>query len=103
MAVPLSWTISDGGRRKGSSGPCPVKKGKYYWADLLWRVFSVAGFSCPLCGERMKVRAVVTWPPATTSILDCLSVSTRTPVIVRQSVPCDVVLRVPWRSSTPSV
>ena len=40
---------------------------------LLWRVFSVNGFACPLCGERMKVRAVVIWPPATTTILDCLS------------------------------
>ena len=64
---------SEGALKKGSSGPCPAKKGKYYWADLLWRVFSVNGFACPLCGERMKVRAVVIWPPATTTILDCLS------------------------------
>ena len=29
------------------------------WADLLERVFHVAGFRCPACGQPMKVRCLV--------------------------------------------
>ncbi len=73
---------SPGPLTKGTAGPCPGKHGVYYCpergpGELLWRVFAVNGFACPLCSERMKVRPeggpdVVIWPPATTRILDSL-------------------------------
>ena len=46
---------SEGALKKGSSGPCPAKKGKYYWADLLWRVFSV-NCSAPVGTELLGPR-----------------------------------------------
>ena len=47
------------------------------WAWLLHRVFDVDGWACTNCGQRMVLRSVTIYPPATTKILRGLS--TRTP------------------------
>ena len=39
------------------------------WADLLDRVFSSDGLACPRCGGRLRLRAIVIGPPATTEAL----------------------------------
>jgi len=39
------------------------------WAELLRRVFGVDALKCPGCGGRLRLRAVVVGPPATTKIL----------------------------------
>ena len=38
------------------------------WADLLWRVFQVDGWRCPLCGGTMRLRMVVDVAPAASRI-----------------------------------
>jgi hypothetical protein len=43
------------------------------WSWLLHRVFDVEGWACPSCGQRMVLRSVTVYPPATTKILRCLS------------------------------
>lgn len=48
------------------------------WAELLWRVFAVAGWRCPRCGEAMRLRALPR-PTATFRILDGLDRSARGP------------------------
>jgi len=48
------------------------------WSDLLWRVFGSGGFSCPECGSRMRVRAIVL-PPATMEMWEGLRNSARDP------------------------
>jgi hypothetical protein len=40
------------------------------WSELLWRVFRVDGWACPLCARPMRLRAVVDDPSATVRILD---------------------------------
>ena len=47
------------------------------WRDLLWRVFEQDGFACPVCGERMHLRALVLGPPATLRVLRGLKRSLR--------------------------
>ena len=47
------------------------------WAWLLHRVFEVDGWACPSCRQRMVLRSVTVYPPATTKILRGLS--TRAP------------------------
>ena len=47
------------------------------WAWLLHRVFDVDGWACTNCGQRMVLRSVTIYPPATTKILRGLS--TRAP------------------------
>lgn len=43
------------------------------WSWLLHRVFDVEGWACPSCGQRMVLRSVTVYPPATTKILRGLS------------------------------
>ena len=70
----VSWGIltkegEAGGKRRPWALP---------WADLLWRVFGSGGFSCPECGSRMLVRAIVL-PPAAMDMWDGLRKSARDP------------------------
>ena len=51
-------------------GKASEKSRSWSWADLLQRVFSVDGFACPHCRNRMRLRAVVIGAPATTEVLD---------------------------------
>ena len=48
------------------------------WSTLLKRVFDVDGFECPLCDQRMRLRAVVL-PPATLRVLGGLERACRGP------------------------
>ena len=48
------------------------------WRELLKRSFGVDGFACPMCGQRMMLRAVV-MPPATFKVLRGLEAASRAP------------------------
>ena len=48
------------------------------WRELLKRSFGVDGFACPICGQRMMLRAVV-MPPATFKVLSGLEAASRAP------------------------
>jgi nitrite reductase/ring-hydroxylating ferredoxin subunit len=48
------------------------------WRELLKRSFGVDGFACPMCGQRMMLRAVV-MPPATFKVLSGLEAASRAP------------------------
>ena len=49
-------------RAAGGADPtgCPERPAS--WADLLQRVFGVAGWSCPQCGKTMTLQTVVVGP-----------------------------------------
>ncbi len=49
------------------------------WSYLLWRTFGALGWHCPRCDKRMRRRAVVLHPPATTRILVGLAEAARAP------------------------
>ena len=65
---------SRGRLTKRAQGRRGARTGRRWpWSDLLWHVFGVDGFRCPRCGERMVVRAVVIYPPATRRVLGGLA------------------------------
>jgi hypothetical protein len=49
------------------------------WAWLLRRVFDSDAWTCPCCGKRMVLRAVVKGPPASSRILRGLAAASRGP------------------------
>ena len=49
------------------------------WSYLLWRTFGALGWHCPRCDKKMRRRAVVLHPPATTRILVGLAEAARAP------------------------
>ena len=65
---------SRGRLTKRAQGRRGARTGRRWpWSDLLWHVFGVDGFRCPRCGERMVVRSVVIYPPATRRVLGGLA------------------------------
>lgn len=64
-------------RRHPADRPRPSRW--WPWASLLWRVFEVDGWLCPMCGARMELRTVALYPPATTRILAGLAAAARSP------------------------
>jgi hypothetical protein len=55
-----------------SKAPPRVRISGPSWSDLLKRCFDVDGWACVLCGGRMRLRAIVIGPPATTRVLSGL-------------------------------
>ena len=49
----------------------PPRRGRLRWADLLYRVWGVDGWACPKCGERMRLRGVMS-PPQSMDVLQSL-------------------------------
>ncbi|MCP3992692.1 MAG: hypothetical protein GY724_26720 [Actinomycetia bacterium] len=47
------------------------------WGQLLWRLFALDAFACPICRQLMQLRAVVIYPPATTKVVNALDVAVR--------------------------
>jgi len=60
---------------------CSASSRWWPWAELLWRVFGVQGWACPRCGERMRLRAVVLHPPATTRVMRTMASAVRLPPV----------------------
>jgi hypothetical protein len=58
--------------------PRPTPSRWVPWARLLWRVFRVAGWACPVCRQPMRLRAIVQ-PPATSRVLTGLHRAARDP------------------------
>jgi hypothetical protein len=56
---------SNGSLSRGNGHPCQTSERRFRWGDLLKRVFGVDSWSCPTCFGRMKLRAVIIYPPAT--------------------------------------
>jgi hypothetical protein len=52
--------------------PCPIRRRRLSWAELLKRVFGIEALRCP-CGKQMRVLAAITEPEAIRAILDCLN------------------------------
>ena len=65
--------------RKLTKTPSPVDDAKDSWAELLKYTFAKDGYSCPSCGGTMKLRAVISGPPASLQIVRSLLRSTGPP------------------------
>ncbi|MCP4104667.1 MAG: hypothetical protein GY749_03880, partial [Desulfobacteraceae bacterium] len=53
------------------------------WSELLKRVFGLDALRCPMCGDTMRVMAVITDPGAARRILACLKLPPRAPPLAR--------------------
>jgi hypothetical protein len=57
------------------------------WAELQRRVFLIDVLSCPFCGERRSLIAVITKPEAIVAILECLGLASRPPKVAPARAP----------------
>jgi hypothetical protein len=74
-----------------ASAPCTGHSPRYSWAELLRRVFEIDVLTCPTCGSRRRLVALISDPPVVRKILRHLGLPAEPPVLAPPRSPPQMV------------